>query len=590
MLFLAVLLNTAFAADLKFDFWREYRTYNWNQNLRHISSLRDKFTFEFENSINSTLIKKSLFTVGQDRWQEDGEIALKLNYDLSSRIRLGSVFGHTLNSLQNHKVNKSNYSLFSEWSISPRLRIRESLGLRTIRRKWQNINRPDQGLNHEFNLTYNPSLLGDEAEVSFKQEDIGFKDIPSLERELSFSYRKSSASEDSLEIFYQEGYSRKSYYSGKSFTNVSTQKRRERVVGLDAARDIFWKFTFRLNYDFLLNKYRYSAEQDSFFALLTLRDNSFSTQSFHFSLQREFLERFFLEGFYLYSESDEDYWGEEKDQEMEGGEIGARLSLRITSKDSLYLNGSVGVTSFYTPQASASFSNRDIMTKLAKLEHLHIFSPFLRLRTELGFNNFHQIYLSEQLSANNNYNETYILSPRLLIRPNPKLKIDQVYVIQANYISYDFEKETESTRNKILRRASSSTRIFYSHNPRLYFDMGYAYRYEDYGQLLWRDQWVSRRAWERKTHRVNLGLSYQIGKKLHISPKYNYEIRKEWDHILAKRNLSHKFHRDMISLRVNYRTDPVNYIEVSYRYRFQKDTPGIEDETSFVNVSLAHQF
>jgi hypothetical protein len=590
LLFLALLLNAAFAAELKFDFWQEYRTYNWNQSLKHISSFRDKVTLEFENSINSTLIKRSLFTLGQDRWQEDGEIALRLNYDLSSRIRLGSVFGHALNSLENHKVNKSNYSLFSEWSIFPRLRIKESLGLRTIRRKWQNINREDQGLSHEFSLTCNPSLLGDKVEVSFKQGDIKFKDIPSLERELSFSYRRLSTSEDSLEISYQEAYSRKNYYSGETYINVSTQKRRERVLSLDAVRNIFWEFTFRLNYDFLLNKYRYSAEQDSLFALLTLQDNSFSTQSLHFSLQREFLDRFFLETFYLYSESDEDYWGKEKDQEMKSGETGARLSLSITAKDSLYMNGSIGVTSFYTPKASGSFSDRDIMTKLAKLEHLHIFGPFLSLRTELAFNNFHQIYLSERLSANNNYNETYILAPRILIRPNPKLKIEQGYSIQANYISYDFEKETESSRNKILRRASSSTRIFYSYNPRLDFDMGYAYRYEDYGQLLWRDQWVARRAWERKTHRINLGLSYQIGKKLYLSPKYDYEIKKEWDHLLGKKNLSNKFYRDMISLKVNYFTDPVNHIEVSLRYRFQKDAPGIEDETSFVNVSLAHQF
>jgi len=589
--FLALLVsNIAFAAELRFDFWREYRTLNWNQSLTHASSFGERFNFEFENSINSTLIKKSLFTLGDDRWQEHGDIALRLNYALSPKVKVGSVFDHTLSSLENHKVNRSGYSLFSEWEILSHLKLRETLGLRTIRRKSQGISRPDQGLNHEFNVTYNPSLLGHGGEISFRQEDIRFEEIPSLQRELAFSFRRASASEDSLNVFYQEAYSRKNYYSGESYADVSTQKRRERVLRAGAVRNIFWEFRFKLDYDFLLNKYRYSTEEDTLFALLTLQDNSYAAQSFHFSLQKEFLERFSVEGFYLYSESDEDYWGDERDQEMESGEAGARLSLKITSKDSLCLNGSIGVTSFYTPQASVSFSDRDIMTKLAKIEHLHIFSPYLRLRTELGFNNFHQIYLSERLSANNNYNETYILSPRLLIRPSNRLRIEQNYSIQANYISYDFEKETESSRNKILRRGSSSTRFFYSFSPRLDFDLGYTYRYEDYGQLLWRDQWVARRAWERRIHRINLGLSYQIGKKLYFLPKYDYEIRKEWDHLLGEKNLSHRFHRDMISLRINYFTDPANYIEVSYRYRFQKDIPGIEDQTRFVNVSLAHQF
>jgi hypothetical protein len=275
---------------------------------------------------------------------------------------------------------------------------------------------------------------------------------------------------------------------------------------------------------------------------------------------------------------------------MESGELGARLSLKITSRDSLYLNGSIGVTSFYTPRTSLYFSDRDIMTKLAKVEHVHIFGPFLKMRTELGFNNFHQIYLSEWLSANNSYNETYILSPRLFIQPSPKWKIEQSYSIQANYISYDFEKETESSRNKILRRGSSSTRIVFLFSPGLDFDLGYTYRYEDYGQLLWRNQWVARRSWERRTHRVDFGFSYQIYRKLYLIPKYDYEIKRVWDHTLGKRNLSNEFYRDMISLKLDYFTNPVNFIEASFRYRFQRDTPGIKDETSFVNVSLAHQF
>ena len=590
ILFLFFLFNTTTAADLRFNFWREYKTYNWNQSLNHNSSFGDKFNLEFENSINSTLIKKSLFTASQDRWQEDGDIALRLNYNLSPKIKVGSVFDHNLSSLENHKVNKSGYSLFSEWSVLPSLKVKETLGLKTIRRKWQNINRSDQGLDNEFNLVYNPELWGDKGEVSLKQEDTKFKDIPSLHRELNLSYRKISASRDSLDIFFKESYSRRSFYSGADFTQVSTQKRRERNVRFGSVKRIPLEFKFKLTYDFMLNKYRYSTEEDTLFTPLTLQDNSFSSHTFLFNIQREFLDRFFLETFYTYSESDEDYGGEEKDQEMESGELGARLSMKITSKDSVYVNASIGVTSFYTPQTSRYFSDRDIMTKLAKIEHLHIFNPYLKLRTDLGFNNFHQIYLSEWLSANNSYNETYILSPLVLIQPSPKWKIEQRYSIQANYITYDFEKETESSRNKILRRGSSSTRINFLFSPGLDFDLGYTYRYEDYGQLLWRDQWVARRSWERRTHRVDFGFSYQIGKKLYIIPKYDYEIKKEWDHTLGKRDLSHEFYRDMISLKVDYFTNPVNYIEASFRYRFQRDTPGVKDETSFVNVSLAHHF
>jgi hypothetical protein len=260
----------------------------------------------------------------------------------------------------------------------------------------------------------------------------------------------------------------------------------------------------------------------------------------------------------------------------------------------LYFTTSIGVTSFYAPVVSAQFNDRDILTLFAWGEYLHVFSPIFSLRLEGGFRNFHQVYISNRLSANNNHNQTYLLSPTLIWRPYRNLDFKQNYNIQANYIYYDYEKSIESTKNRLFRRASSSTSINYRIFSGVSFLFGYIYRYEDYGQLIWRDQWVQKPSWERRTHTFSLSMEYMPSKSWVLSPEYTYEKRKSWDHstIADKkiRTLSDKFYRNMISLSLRYFVDDRNYISLSGAHRVQKSMLSCRESSDFASVSVNRIF
>lgn len=131
-----------------------------------------------------------------------------------------------------------------------------------------------------------------------------------------------------------------------------------------------------------------------------------------------------MESFYKYTRREEDYADDLRDQKVESGELGGNLSIQIGGSDSLYLTASAGVTSFHAGEASGRFDDRDILTLIAWGEYLHIFSPIFNLRMEGGFRNFHRVYVSGLRSANNNHNQTYVLSPTLTWKPHRSLSLE----------------------------------------------------------------------------------------------------------------------------------------------------------------------
>jgi hypothetical protein len=588
-------LSIAQSAELRLDFSQDNRTYVWHERLSYDHHMNKNFRLSLSTFLNSTLIKSSFLTSGPDRWQEDGKLSLRLSNLLNPKLDLGTLFAYDLNSLEQRNVSTQTFGLFCDYKIFPYLSFYQTLGYKGIQREWSEPalgeqKKPDKGYNYSTILTFTPEIYGSKAFLTLNQETERFKNIPTTRQYLTLFYSKVISPYDSINVDFQQSRSKNKYYARFGSSKINTQKKSTQAFKLFSSKELFWNFQMDARYDYAKEEYHYILEPDTVFDPFSITDNSISSQNFTINIKREYLKRFIVEGFYRYAEIDENYGDVNKNQKMKSGEAGAKASSQITKSDSLYLVGSIGVTSFYTPFGSVTFNDRDILTKLGNLEYFHIFSPFLDLRFQLGFKNFHQVYISNRLSANNNYNETYILSPTLNWRPSSKLILIQNYSIQANYISYDYEKKVQSPRNKIFRRGSSSSNITYIYNRRLNFRVGYLYRYEDYGQLLWRNQWVEMKSWERKTQIINLGLDYKVLKKVVLSPGYSFEKRKEWDLTTENKKLSYEFFRNMLSLALDYHMGLGNYLKFSGTHRFQKEKPGRKDQQDFFSVSLVYAF
>ncbi|MDH4222609.1 MAG: hypothetical protein OEV55_03610 [candidate division Zixibacteria bacterium] len=579
------------ASYLHMDFSLNNQTYNWNNQLEYTYNKNPNFYWGFLFSLNSFLLKQSV----RDRWQEDGDIRLKFDYLLKEGLKAGVLLNHKLNSLGEKKVTTQDYLFTTELNLLSNLKLRQNIGFSSLSRESEYEKGYESGFDYSVSLGLGPVAW--EKIVVFL--DVGqdvkkLERIPSQNRNLKLRLQRYIAEKESLNIEYNESWSKKSFFSGTS-PRAYTQRRKERVLRVDASKEIIFNLTFKIEYDFQLKNYHYSTEDDTLSDPLVLRDNSLTSQDYTLSLNKNFFGKFNIEGFYKYTSGEEDYGLKERNQEMEGSELGGRVSSKFSNSDSLFITASIGVTSFFTSPGSF-FNDRDILTKILHLEYLHIFSPSFNLKLKTGFKNFHQIYISSQKSANNNYNESYMLSPSLYWRVTPGLNLFQEYQIQANYISYDFQKETESNQNKIFRRASTFTRINYIPYERLEGEFSYLYRYEDYGQLLWKDEWVRRPSWERKTYGFGLGLKYKPFGKIIFSSAYNYELRKDFSILLdlptgkEKKVYSYKFYRNFLTFSLDYITDDRNYLRLLWTVRTQKEKGFEEEISNYVTVSLGRMF
>jgi len=172
------------------------------------------------------------------------------------------------------------------------------------------------------------------------------------------------------------------------------------------------------------------------------------------------------------------------------------------------------------------------------------------------------------------------------------MRFYQEYQIQANYISYDFQKATESNQNKIFRRASSLSRLNYSLSENLEGELNYLYRFEDFGQLLWKDEWVRRPSWERKTQGFGLSIRHKLFKSVIFSSGYNYEIRKDYSLLLdlptgkKKKVFTYKFYRNLLNFSLDYVTDQANFVRFVWTVRAQKESGSKEDLSNLITITL----
>ena len=594
----ALLCGHAAAYGLRCDFSQDHRTYQWNFNFDYAQDTTQALHWGLSSSINSIVTKGT----GVPDWsQEDGSIHLSADYRVTRKLKAGTFFSQSIYSSEGTKATTSDLGVTSELNLAG-IRFIQALGARSINNKDSapvEASRYERGFNYSQTLSASPRLLSaSTTDIALSQSTISMRNVPVHKRDLHVSFSKYltdsptlTSERDSLQVVYREAWGRKKFFSGRS------QKTNHRDVNLRASRHVPLGLKLDLVTDYLYDRdRRFSADRDTLdFYLLS------SSLNAHLRAEKELLQRILVAAFYRYMRSEWDYLDETRDQKMEGGELGGEVKAEITRADSLYLVASTGVTSFYAP-FSGQFNDRDRLTVLAWGEYLHVFSPWLRLRVEGGFRNFHQVYMSGLSSFDNNHDQTYVLSPTLTWLPSQKLSLKQNYRIKANYRYYDYEKSEESSRNSLYRRASSTSEVTYRYNRRMVFFVGYTYKYEDDGPLIWTDQWVQKISRDQRTNTMKLSLDYRPFEKVSISPGYTHEKRKSWDHeaedaggedgeaVKETRVLADTFYRNVISLSLKYSVDLENYLHLSAAHRLQDGTRTKRESCDYFTVSIARVF
>jgi hypothetical protein len=192
------------------------------------------------------------------------------------------------------------------------------------------------------------------------------------------------------------------------------------------------------------------------------------------------------------------------------------------------------------------------------------------------------------------------VAPYVNWRPCEWLVGKQTFDIQANYITFDFDRKRVNTKNRIFRRASSKSDfdVFLTEDLRL--TQSYYYRYEDYGQLIWDDGWQQAVSWDRRRNGIETRFDYKLSEIIRISPLFTWEKISEYSHKLDPssepeepleiRDLQDEQVKLYFSLELslNWKPNSRSFISFSKRVRKFMDRP--KEINDYVNISMEYLF
>lgn len=180
----------AICSQLNMDFSQDNRTYIWNTRLDCNRKADFGLSWRFSSYINSMLIKKSIFSNNQNRWQEDGRINMNLAYTLTKRLGVGALFSQEISSLEKRKVTGSTYGITSEYVVSG-VKLVQAVGGKNINRRWEDGKRNDAGLNHRLEISHSPHVFSDSrSSIWLSQTFANLSNVPTLERDFNVFFAK----------------------------------------------------------------------------------------------------------------------------------------------------------------------------------------------------------------------------------------------------------------------------------------------------------------------------------------------------------------------------------------------------------------
>ena len=580
---------------LALDYSQSNNTYNWDNNFNRNFDL-GRLKCDLDINANSTLMKKPF-----KRWQEHLRATFSADYKISSNLSIVPYLSHTRNALQQRIVYTSDIKLATPYTGFKLLKINPFIANKAVKNIGEGSVRVNKGIGYGISSALKPiRLLYNDINMSISYENYDLNKIPFSEFNARLGGTSVWGKSDSLKWEMCDFEGSKKYYSGEDqFYEIIRQVKVERHANCYTRVTLPGELVAKLNTFISFSSYYYSPKRG--ITAVSQYDNYNEEETYNLQFEKALFNKLNISTGYRWEKTEEDYRGVILDQWTELGELSLKATADIGPNDSLALNIIVGVTSYYGLHGINN-NDRDMKTNIFNIQYKHIFNRYFSGELRGGYSNFHQIYTRSINSANNNQNETFLLASAFLWKPGSNINISQGFEIQANYISYDYDRQTINTRNRIFRRGSSLTQIILKLTDKFTVMPGYIYRYEDYGKLFWvEDNWQQATGWDRRYDRIDLKASYHLFPNFHFEPEYVWELKKEFDHAYTKDN-QHPISEDIIRkektrdlkqttvITVTWNFSQTEFISASYNRRLWKIRDRDEDVDEFINVSVRYLF
>lgn len=576
VIFIIVLSASLCAADrsefyLGLDFSVDRQTYNWSDSVSGRYSFSPRLQGLIYNRSQATLFQESVFGRGGDRWQKTAFTRGNLDYRFSDLWRGGLSFVQEFDRLEERRFIGNRAYVTGAYEGS-RIKVLQRGGLLWEERKIEPERNRSTGLAYETEISFAPQPKWGFGRIT--GEATTLKRTPKRSLTISYDLPQLVWRRDTISISSTQSLAVRRYFpSASSFATTARQSTRQHRWDLSIVKALPLTTTAILKSAYRYDRYDYDYENLGAGALRQ-NDNLSSIFEYELTLARRW-GRVNTESQYIYNRSREDFGAAQTDQKAETGQLLARAGLSYGDRDSVEVSGQIGVTSYFAPSGSAIFADRDRRLRVATMRVAHRFSEFLTGHLEGSVRSFETIYISGALSANNNFNNIYIVSPGLSWRPAAAVVIQHQYQMHVNYIYYTYEKDAVSERNTLYRRAQFTNTITVAVSPRLELLGEYTYRYEDFGRLLWDGEWRQQVSWDRRTHRPRIGLSYRPFAALRFAPFASYEWQGFYNHLFAaedqlgRREQSERLTRSAIGFDFDWTLSENSYLDCRLERRVQ---------------------
>ncbi len=584
-------LASAYPLYFNLDFSVDRQTYNWADSLSLSQSLGPRASFQFSNRSFATLFQESVFGTGGDRWQKTALTRASLDYRLHPRLRTGISLSQDFDRLEEKRFIGTRVLATSLWE-SPNLTWKQGGGVVWEERSFEPRSNSESGFAYESEIKILPHASLNWGQGRIIGELTSVTTTPRRSLGLSYELPELVINGDTLALAGLQSFARRDYFpSSVDFESTARQTSEQRRWDLSASKHLIAQSRIHFAAAYRYDRYDYEY-QGSGNDLLRQNDNLTSIFEYRLAFQKRFGSRLSVGTDYLFNRTDEDFGSDQTNQLAETGQIAARIFFTPGVHDSLELSGQMGVTSYFAPTTSAYFSDRDRSIKVAALHAVREFSEFFTAGIDGSYRRFHTVYISGELSANNNINNVYIVNPMLVWRPFPGVRLQQNYQMHANYTYYQYEKDAVSLRNTLYRRANLVNNLSISISPRTDLILEYSYRYEDFGRLLWEDQWKQQVSWDRRTHRPRFGVEFRPWTGFRFYPYTSYEIQSSYDHlfdaedVLGRRAKSDELSRKLIGFELLWTLSLNSFVECKLERRVQEYQRQRSQDYDFFTINV----
>jgi len=598
-LFGAVSADNTNPSLLIFDYYQNNNTYNWENTLKRNFDF-GRLKCDFDVNTSSTLIKKPY-----KRWQEHLWTNFSADYKIADGFYLAPFMSHSRNALQDKIIYTSELKLTMPYKRFKFFEINPFVANKAIKRVGDEPTGIDKGLGYGFSTHLKPlKILANQMESSVSYKYYDLNRIPYSEFNARLGGLMAWGTADTLRWMLKDVESTTRYISRqlsgeKDIANIVRQVKVDRRAEYLARIRLPVKFSARLTGDLSFISYYYNP--DASMSSILQSDNYTEARNFNVEFERALFGKIRLLSAYSYGWSEKDFGRSELDQWHEMGELSFKASAEIFPDDSISFDGIIGVTSYYSLRGSSVY-DRDLKTKIGNVRYKHMFNRYFNSEIMFGYSNFYQIYTSRYNSANNNQNETYILKSTFKWDLTSGIEINQSYEIRANYIIYDYIPNPLETPSRIFRRGSSETGLKLRLSDKFILIPGYAYRYEDYGKLIWEENnWQQATGWDRRYHNLSLKVSYYPFRNFGIEPECSWESKKEYDHKLDDSGPT--FERGQIirderlnelkriaGINIIWNFSQSEHLHLSYSRRKWENMGKVIDISEFVSASVRYTF